>query len=163
MSARPVARRTALVATAAVTGLVTGACTSDSPGSSGTPSASPSTSVPPVDADQELVSDVAVRLATMQAFVDGLARDFPGLRGELRPFLRLHAAHLEAVGGFEDSVPAPAPTTGSPVEVVRALLRSEQRLQRDLVRAAVGAESGALAKLFASMAAAVAQQVAAPR
>jgi hypothetical protein len=140
-----------------MTGLVAGACTSDS---TGTPSDAPTTTVPPVDADQELVTSVAVRLATTAVFVDGLARDFPGLKAELRPLRRLHAAHLAAVGGFDDSIPTPAPTTGSPVEVTRELLRSEERLQRELSRAAVDAESGALAKLLASMSAAVAQHAA---
>jgi hypothetical protein len=135
---------------AGLAGLAAGGCTSDAPGSPAEPAA---TSAPPVDADQELVTDVAVRLAAMAVFVDALSRDYPALRADLRPFRRLHAAHLAAVGGFEDSIPAPAPNEGRPVEVTR-------ELRRELAAAAVRAESGALAKLLASMSAAVAQHLA---
>jgi hypothetical protein len=150
-------RRTALAVGAGLAGLAAGGCTSDAPGSPAEPAA---TSAPPVDADQELVTEVAVRLAAMAVFVDALSRDFPKLRADLRPLRRLHAAHLAAVGGFEDGVPSPAPNEGRPVEVTRDLRRSEQQLQRELAAAAVRAESGALAKLLASMSAAVAQHVA---
>jgi len=153
-------RRTALAVTAAMTGLAAGACTSDDPGE---PSSPTSTSAPPVDADQELATSVAIDISVVGVFVDSLARDFPALRSELRPLRRLHAAHLEAIGGFDDSIPAPAPIAGGRAAARGELRRSEQRLQKQLAAAAVRAESGTLAKLLASMSAAVAQQLAVPR
>ena len=153
-------RRTALVVTAAMTGLAAGACTSDDPDE---PSSPTSTSAPPVDADQELATSVAIDISVVGVFVDSLARDFPALRSELRPLRRLHAAHLEAIGGFDDSIPAPAPIAGGRAEARGELRRSEQRLQKTLAAAAVRAESGTLAKLLASMSAAVAQHLAVPQ
>jgi hypothetical protein len=164
--ARPLPRRTALVATAAMTGLAVGACTSDSPDDPANPTdpsdpAGPTgTSAPPVDADQDLATGVAVDIASLGVFVDSLAQDFPALRSELRPLRRMHDAHLEAVGGFDDSIPSPPPNPGGPEEARGALVRYEQRHQRDLAAAAVSAESGTLAKLLASMSAAVAQHLA---
>jgi hypothetical protein len=155
--ASPLTRRTALTVTAAVTGLASAACTSDSPDE---PSDPTSTSAPPVDADQELATSVAVDISVVGVFVDSLAQDFPALRSELRPLRRLHSAHAEAVGGFDDSVPAPVPLAGGRAEALAELARTEQRLQRDLAAAAVRAESGTLAKLLASMSAAVAQHLA---
>ena len=159
MPARPLttSRRTALAVTAGVTGWALGGCTADSPGS---PTAAVSTSAPPVDADQTLATDVALRLAAIGAYADRLAEDLPALRRTVRPFRRLHAAHLEALGGLDESVPSPAPVTAEPAAALRAFRREEQGLQRELVRAAVLAESGTLAKLLASMSAAVAQHLA---
>lgn len=158
MRSRPVttSRRTALGVVAGLAGLAT-ACTPDRESDPGT---TPSASVSPVDADQELVTETAVLLATAQVFVEALGRDVPSLKNDLRPLRRLHAAHLEILGGFDDSIPSPPPSSGRPADALAELLRSEQSLQRRLARAAVEAESGSLAKLLASMAAAVAQHLA---
>jgi hypothetical protein len=153
---RPLTRRTALAVTAALTATASGACTSDS---SDEPSDPSSTSAPPVDADQELATSVAIEIALVGVFVDALARDFPALRSELRPLRRLHTAHAEAVGGFADSLPAPEPVAGDRKAASAQLVRNEQGLQRQLAAAAVSAESGTLAKLLASMSAAVAQHL----
>ncbi|MDQ4052713.1 MAG: hypothetical protein M3237_08425 [Actinomycetota bacterium] len=157
MLSSPLTRRTALAVTAAMTGLASGACTSDSPTG---PSGPTSTSAQPVDADHELATSVAIDILLVRVFVDSLARDFPALLPELRPLRRLHSAHVEAVGGVDDGIPAPAPFAGGRAEALGALVRSEQHLQRELASAAVRAESGTLAKLLASMSAAVAQHLA---
>lgn len=151
-------RRTALGAAAGIACLSAAGCTSSDHDPS-QPTDPISTSGPPVDADQELAASVVADIAAAGALVDQLARDVPALMGDLRPWRRLHAAHAEALGGVEDSIPSPAPGSGSPTEALRELRRAEQRLQRNLTAACVDAESGTLAKLLASMAAAVAQHL----
>lgn len=134
-----------------MTGLATGACTSDSPDD---PSGTASTSAPPVDADQELVDDVAARLSSAMAIVALASEASQRQAARLAGLRRLHAAHLEALGGpgewfaYEQDSPTRA-----------EVLRAEARLQRFLATAAVRAESGTLAKLLASMSAGVAQHL----
>jgi hypothetical protein len=159
--ARPLTatRRTALAVTTGLTGLVAAGCTAESSDDPTTPS---TTSVPPVDADQALVDDVVAALAALHGYVDALAREVPALRPALRPFRRLHAAHLEALDGpVQDRAHdrAATPTAGDPAAAARELVRREQQLQRRLATASVRAESGTLAKLLASMSAAVAQHL----
>jgi hypothetical protein len=159
--ARPLTatRRTALAVAAGLTGLA--ACTSDPADSPAGPGDAQTTSAPPVDADQELVTGIAVQLAVLGVEVDSIMQAFPALRGELRPLRRMHAAHLEALGGFDDPIPSPEPQTEGRSAAVQDLVLQEQHLQRELARDAVRAESGTLAKLLASMSAAVAQHLAA--
>jgi len=154
--ARPLAatRRTALVVTAGLTGLA--ACTTESPDEPADPA---STSAPPVDADQELVDETAQRIAETNISVQQVGEDFPALRGALRPLERMHAAHLEAVGGFEGSVSTDGAVGGGRSQAMSEVLTAQRQLQRALATAAVRAESGTLAKLFASMSAAVAQHL----
>ncbi len=159
MPARPVVttRRSALAAAVGVTGLAVAGCTSDSPDD---PTDPVSTSAPPVDADQSLVDGLVVTLASLQVSVDALSAEFPALRRDLAAVRRMHGAHLAALGGFDDSIPSPAPHPAGRQAALEELVLSEQRLQRRLATAAVTAESGTLAKLLATMSAAVAQHVA---
>lgn len=138
--------------TAAMTGLATGACTSDSPDD---PTDGQSTTVPPVDADQELVDDVVERLNTALATVVMAGEASRQLAGELAGLNRLHAAHLDALGGDKSWFAYESTGPGR-----REVLTAEARLQRFLATAAVNAESGTLAKLLASMSAGVAQHLA---
>ena len=141
-------RRTAMGGALAGLVVVTG-CDAD-PGPVETPRAA--TSAPPVDADAELVDQVAESIATASAVVAAARQQSPKLRRSLRPLQRLHTEHLAVL----DAGAGPA---GSP-PVARDVRAAETTLQRQLADAAVRAESGALAKLLASMAAAVAQQLA---
>jgi hypothetical protein len=141
-------RRTALGGALAGMVAVTGCDGEPSP--VGTPRAE--TPAPPVDADAELVDQVAERIAEASAVVAAARQRSPRLRRSLRPLQRLHAEHLAVL----DARAEPADTQ----PVARDVRAAETTLQRQLTDAAVRAESGALAKLLASMAAAIAQQLA---
>jgi len=141
-------RRTALGG--ALAGLVTVTGCDGDPGPVETPRAE--TTAPPVDADAELVDQVAERIAKAAATVAAARQQSPQLRRSLRPLQRLHAEHLAVLD-------ARAEAAGTH-PVARDVRAAETTLQRQLTDAAVRAESGALAKLLASMAAAVAQQLA---
>lgn len=115
---------------------------------------------PDPDPDTALVEEVRERITATDAVLAELLRQHPGLRGELRPLRRMHAAHARAIEGFGDRAPAGLGSVprGQALATAR---RTEKDLQRALVRSAVRAESGALARLLASMAASVAQHLAA--
>jgi hypothetical protein len=115
----------------------------------------------PIDEDQSLVDDVVAELLRMAALVAQAQARFPGLRRSTAPWRRLHAAHLEALGGGQAATRAAGrPTTAA--ATLRELRTQEAQLQRRLADWSVAAGSGALARLLASMSAAVAQQLAAP-
>jgi hypothetical protein len=141
-------RRTAMGGALAGLVVVSG-CDAD-PGPAATPRAE--TTAPPVDADAELVDQVAERIATASVSVAAARMQSPQLRRSLRPLQRMHAEHLAVLEVRAE------PADGQPV--ARDVRAAETTLQRQLADAAVRAESGALAKLLASMAAAVAQQLA---
>lgn len=107
---------------------------------------------PAAGSDTDLVDEVG------QAISDTLTRitsaPGAGLRPVVRPFVRLHNAHLNKLGWSGSSQQAGRLTTRDEV------LAAEHRLQSTLTRAAGQADSGALAQVLASMAAAIAQQVA---
>jgi hypothetical protein len=116
-------------------------------------------SAPSVNADSELVETVGGQLARALGLAAATAASVPQVRQLARGLVALHRTHLSELGQ-PDSVEG-GRVTGT-AEAARArLLRSEEKLQQQLVRAALDAESGALAQVFASMAAAVAQERAA--
>lgn len=111
---------------------------------------------PAVDADSGLVDEVVAALDEALALAVATGTAVPALAATGARFDRLHRAHLAELGG---SGRAAAPQVSRTRSVAtRALLRSEARLQSDLLDAAGRAQSGALAQALASMAAAVAQQ-----
>ncbi|GAA3824484.1 hypothetical protein [Nocardioides panacisoli] len=139
----PLSRRTVVVG--GLGGLLVGgavsACGSQSSGTT-----------PAAGSDTDLVDEVG------QAIADTLGRiraaRGAGLRPVVRPFARLHDAHLKKLGWSGSARRSGAPATRDDV------LADERRLQAHLARAAGEADSGALAQVLASMAAAIAQQVA---
>jgi hypothetical protein len=113
-------------------------------------------SAPSVDADSRLVETVGGQLTRALGLAAATAASVPQVRQLARGLAALHRTHLSELGQ-PDSVEE-SRVTGT-AEAARArLLRSEEKLQRQLVQAALDAESGALAQVFASMAAAVAQE-----
>lgn len=116
------------------------------------------TTAPAVDADSDLVETVARQLESALTLAAATGRSLPALKPFARPLVSLHRSHLGELGRTDAA--GGGKVTGT-AETARArLLRSEQKLQRQLVDAALVAESGALAQVFASMAAAIAQQLA---
>lgn len=113
-------------------------------------------SEPAVDADSDLVATVGQQLATALALAVATGSSVPQLRSLTRRLASLHRSHLDQLGQPDD-VDA-GRVTGIAATARARLLRAEETLQRQLVRAALDAESGALAQVLASMAAAVAQQ-----
>jgi hypothetical protein len=112
--------------------------------------------VPAVDADSDLVETVGDQITEALALSVATASSVRALRLLGQRLSALHRAHLRELNRPEDVEKG---RVGGTAETARArLLRSEERLQQELVRAAVAAESGALAQVFASMAAAVAQE-----
>jgi hypothetical protein len=124
-----------------------------------TPSPTGSATVEP-DPDTRLAEDTAYEIAVASVLVERVRREFPRLRGQVQPFVRMHRAHLEVLPAPEDrSIPVPS----TPATRGEALLRvrtAEESLQRALVAASGEAQSGALARLLASMSASVTQHVA---
>ncbi len=115
-------------------------------------------SEPAVDADSDLVETVSGHLTSALALAAATGRSVAPLRPLGRRLAALHRSHLGELGRPHG---AERGTVKGTVETARArLLRSEEKLQRQLVQAALDAESGALAQVFASMAAAIAQQLA---
>ncbi len=111
---------------------------------------------PAVDADSDLVESVSKQLASALSLALATATSVPALRPLARRLASLHRSHLDELSEPDEA--DGGKVTGS-VETARArLLRSEEKLQHQLVESALSAESGALAQVFASMAAAVAQE-----
>lgn len=124
-----------------------------------TPSPSGSAALEP-DADTRLAEDAAYDIAVATVAVDRVQREFPRLRRQLQPIVRMHRAHGEVLPVPDNrSIPVPAPS-GSRGEALRRVRAAEETLHRALVSAATEASSGALARLLASMSASVAQHVA---
>jgi hypothetical protein len=114
------------------------------------------TTVPAVDTDSDLVTRVGGQLTSALALAVATARSVPQLRPLGRRLAALHRAHLGELSQPDEV--EDATVEGSPETARARLLRSEEKLQQQLVRAALDAESGALAQVFASMAAAIAQE-----
>lgn len=155
----PISRRALVTGAVAGSALALTGCDSvadllegdDEPGVSGavTPTA------PAVDADSDLVAGVLDAVAAAAALATAVGTTVPALAPVATRFARLHAAHVEELGGTE---PADSPVVPSArPAALRRLARTERRLQDRLVQAAGEAESGALAQVLAAMAAAVAQ------
>lgn len=113
-------------------------------------------SAPAVDADSDLVTAVGDQLTSALALAVATGSSLPRLRPLARRFSALHRAHLGELSRPDEV--GDRRVTGT-TETARArLLRGEEKLQHQLVRASLEAESGALAQVFAAMAAAVAQE-----
>jgi hypothetical protein len=114
------------------------------------------TTAPAIDTDSDLVERVGGQLTNALALAAATAASVPQLRPLARRLAALHRAHLAELSQSDDVEDG---TVKGSAETARArLLRSEEKLQQQLVRAALDAESGALAQVFASMAAAIAQE-----
>jgi len=111
---------------------------------------------PAVDADSDLVETVGGQITSVLTLAAATAAAFRQARALARGLSALHRAHLVELG-LPDDVAA-GDVKGTPEAARARLLRAEEKLQQQLVRAALEAESGALAQVFASMAAAVAQE-----
>jgi hypothetical protein len=110
---------------------------------------------PAVDADSDLVETVGAQLTAALSLAGATASSVPQVRPLAQRFTTLHRAHLRELSRPHDA--GEGRVKGS-AETARArLLRAEEKLQGQLVKASLAAESGALAQVFASMAAAVAQ------
>lgn len=124
----------------------------DDPGVSG----AVSPTAPAVDADSGLVDEVVAAIGAALALATATGTAVAALAPAGQQLARVHRAHLAELGGsVPDSTPA---VPASRPAALRAMLRSEARLQAGLLDAAGRAHSGALAQVLASMAAAVAQQ-----
>jgi hypothetical protein len=113
----------------------------------------------PADADQALVDEVVAELLRLSSLLGAAQRRFPRIRSRTAPFLAVHAAHLDALGGGVAEPPAAIGRTTADV-ALQEIRTQEARLQRRLADWSVAAESGTLARLLASMSAALAQQLA---
>lgn len=110
--------------------------------------------------DESLVSGVRTDLLEASVLVASAVGARPRLRGELAPFVTLHARHLRALDGDQPRG-GRRPVPGDAAEVRATVRAHEARLETSLASAALTAQSGPLAALLASMSAAVAQQLAA--
>jgi hypothetical protein len=158
----PVAsRRTALAGTLA--GLVALAACDDDTSSSSEPVIGASTGAtvatgPTDDPDAALVEQVTNQVLSALAAASSIRRSRQDLRRPLTRLVRMHQAHLLALGLKGDRAALHSIEVGA--DELVALRRAESTLQRQLTDASVAAESGALAEVLASMAAAVAQHLA---
>jgi hypothetical protein len=113
------------------------------------------------DPDAELVEAVLDDIVATSLLVDSLRRRHDSLRGPLTPLVRVHAAHLEVLGGESPDPSGRTPAARRNASAALALLeKRELRHQRLLADRALAAQSGRLARLLASMSAAIAQQLA---
>lgn len=123
------------------------------------PDSSPEPSADSDDPDAGLVEEVAVDIVATRRLVESLQRRHGSLRRPLGELVRVHDAHLAALGSSRRSGRA-APRSGSEADALSLVRARELRLQRLLADHAVAARSGRLARLLASMSAAIAQQLA---
>jgi hypothetical protein len=120
-------------------------------------SASPSTEAPEQTPDEALVDELLGQLSAALTLLIS-SRGVPELRPALSPIIRARRSHVEVLDG---ALPAETPpgTPADPAAALRAVRRSERRLQAALADGAGRAESGALARLLASMSASVTQHL----
>lgn len=143
------------IAGAALVATTLAGCGSVRPDENGRAGAADPTA-PAVDADSDLVGRVSKQLTSVLSLALATGASVPGLRPLARRWSSLHRAHLDELSEPDE---ADGGKVRGSAETARArLLRSEEKLQHQLVKAALEAESGALAQVFASMAAAVAQE-----
>ena len=151
---RRTALGTALLGVSALTGCDLIGPGSDDPASSPLPRDSD-------DPDAGLVEAVVDDIVATSLLVDSLRRRHDSLRRPLTELVRLHAAHLEVLGGEARDSSGRRPAAPRSASAAMAMLgKRELRHQRLLADRALAARSGRLARLLASMSAAVAQQLA---
>lgn len=141
--------------------LALGACTADDgagPAGSGPGVLRPT--APPVDSDTALATEVGRAIGDADALLAAVVSDYPALRPRLVPLRRTHAAHLRVLDDLDlSAADAPRVPQGGRRVALRAALRREQALQRELDRACLAAESGSLATLLGAMSAALGQRL----
>jgi hypothetical protein len=166
--------RRSVVAAAIAVPVAAAGCTLSGP----TPTRSPQRRSAEVDPDVALLDDVAAATTAMVELYEGVLREHPSLRRDLRPMLAAQRAHADALGEAapsEDrgasgrsggSRPSPRRRAGQRVEVPRrpaaavgALTDAETRSAADLLEATGKALSGPFAQLLASMSASASQRV----
>ena len=110
--------------------------------------------------DTEVAAAARKSILLMVASLEAATVTHPRLGPGLRPWLALHAAHLEVLedGSAEDDVDV-APVVDNLPVVRRRLLAEEAALATRLADGARQAASGALARALASMSAAVRQRL----
>ena len=139
--------------------LTLAACELDPPAA--TPPEAPTPAAVP---DAEVVAAARKAILLMVASVEAAIATHRRLNPGLRPWLRLHAAHLEVLddgstdGSENDGIVAEIPASRAPIARER-LLALESVLATRLADAAQQASSGDLARALASMSAAVGQRV----
>ena len=151
-------RRTAL-ALALSAPLALAACDLDPP--TAEPSESPTVPPPP---DAEVVASARQAILLTVALLEGVSARHRRLRADIRPLLRLHAAHLEVLDdgaddGAEDEAVEPALPADTALMARTQVSDAESSLAAALADAARQAASGDLARALASMSAAVTQRV----
>jgi hypothetical protein len=147
-------RRTAL-ALALSAPLVLVACDLDPP--TAEPSESPTVPAPP---DAEVVASSRQAILLTVALLEAVSARHRRLRADIRPLLRLHAAHLEVLDdGSEDEAEEPALPADTALMARTQVSDAESSLAAALADAARQAASGDLARALASMSAAVTQRV----
>ncbi|MGH3318183.1 MAG: hypothetical protein ACRDO0_18730 [Nocardioidaceae bacterium] len=169
-SLRPTRR--SVVAAAIAVPVAAAGCTLSGP----TPTRSPQRRSAEVDPDVALLDDAAAATTAMVELYEGVLREHPSLRGDLRPMLAAQRAHADALGeaapqekgrpsGPSDGA-GPRRRGGQRVEVprrpaaaIRALTEAESRSATDLLEATRKALSGPFAQLLASMSASASQRV----
>jgi hypothetical protein len=164
--------RRSVVAAAIAVPVAAAGCTLSGP----TPTRSPQRRSAEVDPDVALLDDVAAGTTAMVELYEGVLREHPSLRRDLRPMLEAQQAHADALGEAapsekdEPSGPSGSATprrrSGRRVEVprrpaaaIRALTDAEGRSAADLLVATRKALSGPFAQLLASMSASASQRV----
>lgn len=164
--------RRSVVAAAIAVPVAAAGCTLSGP----TPTRSPQRRSAEVDPDVALLDDVTAATSAMVELYEGVLREHPSLRRDLRPMLDAQRAHADALGAAAPSEKdgpsgpsggaSPRRRSGRGVEVprrpaaaVRALTDAESRSAADLLEATRKALSGPFAQLLASMSASASQRV----
>ena len=116
---------------------------------------------PRPDADQRLVARTARDVVRTRLAVTAAVDRHRVLAGPLGPLLRMHLAHVRALGGAAGRRRAVGQERSAEAAGALQAIRVVEAAHRHrLEAAALGAASGDLARLFASMSAAVAQHLA---
>jgi hypothetical protein len=170
--------RRSVVAAAIAVPVAAAGCTLSGP----TPTRSRQRRSAEADPDVPLLDEVAAATSAMVEMYEGVLREYPSLRRDLRPMLAAQQAHAAALGEAAPSKedgpsggsagPSPSPRRGSgrrvevprrPAAAIRALTDAESDSAADLLEATREALSGPFAQLLASMSASASQRVVALR
>jgi hypothetical protein len=164
MPSRPT-RRSVLAAALAAPAATAAGCTLSGP----TPSKRSAREAPEVDPDVALLERVSQAASAVVGLYEGVIEEHRSLRGDLRPLLAAHRAHVEALGraapgevrgrraAGRGAVAQAPDVPRRPEQAVRRLQSTEQDTSRRLLEATRQAESGGFARLLASMSASSAQ------
>lgn len=152
---RVLTSRRATIALVVAAPLGLSACELDPPAT--TPPEAPS---PPPVPDVEVVASARRTILQMVSSLEVVRLAEPRLRAELKPWLALHAAHLEMLddGAVDEPLEDPGPAGDGP-RARQRLLAQEALVASALADGARRAASGDLARALASMSAAVRQRL----